>query len=176
MEDDLTIKEYIDIRKEQIESTKDSFTSVESIYASTESTRKTVVNKLYQKSAAIYLKYFIRSVFNTNLSIEIENLVGKLLATAKTAKDERNLLIIINNTINELKRYEIVDCNPRIANILMLIFEKNTLLLKQAEKYILSTNSRMKRLDVIEGNLEERRIKEIDEEVDSIVLSLGLKK
>lgn len=176
MEDELTIQELIDLKKENSKSVLDSFEALDTIYSSTESTRKVVVNKLRTKGTLIYLRYFIRSVFNTDLSLEIENLVGKLFANAKTAEEEKELLVVIKKSIDELKRYEISEFNPRISNILMLLFEKNTLLLKQAQNYINTTNSRMKRLDVIEGTMEADRIQKIDEEVDSMILKLGLKK
>ena len=94
----------------------------------------------------------------------------------KTKKEKKKLIVIIKRSVDELRRYEITEFNSRISQILMLLFEKNTLLLKQGLNYIHTTNSRMKRLDVIEGTMEADRIKKIDEEVDSMVLKLGLKK
>ena len=176
MEDDFTIQELIDLKKECSKNIADSFEALDSIYSSTESNRKTVVNKLRTKGALIYLRYFIRSVFNTDLSIEIENLVGKLFANAKTAEEEKELLVVIKRSVDELRRYEITEFNSRISQILMLLFEKNTLLLKQGLNYIHTTNSRMKRLDVIEGTMEADKIQKIDREVDSMMLKLGLKK
>ena len=173
---EFTVKELVDLKKDEKESVVESFKAVDEIFESAESSRKSVINTLTKKSIAIYLKFFIRSVINTDLSIEIENLVGKLMANVKTAKEEKEILIALRNAISELKRYEITDCNPRIANILMLLYEKNLLLLKQAQKNIIMTNSRMKRLDVIEGTIEEDKISKIDSEVDSMVLSLGLNK
>ncbi len=176
MDDEFTIEELVECKKDFVKDIEDSFKALDSIYNATESNRKVVVNELRTKSALIYLKYFIRSVFNTDLSIEIENLVGKLLKNAKTAQEEKELLIAIKKSVVELKKYELAECNDRLTKLLMLLFEKNILLLKQGQNYINTTMSRMKRLDVVEGTREADKIQKIDEKVDALVLSLGLKK
>ena len=110
----------------------------------------------------------------STLSIEIENLVGKLLATAKTAQEERELLIAIKKSIDELRKYDLPDCNYDISEILMLICEKNVLLAKQGQKYINTTNSRMKRLDVVDYAREKKVIITSPSTLPAILVTINM--
>ena len=174
------VEDVLNEKKEEISAAKKSFELLWEGYNSVSDERKNEIAILRKASARIYLYSFvvyIFSKFNRSDAVgEMDKLLDSLLASIKDLKDEKELLLMIKNTIQELEKYNAPECNYDLSLLLALINEKHGLMYDITTEDINSLAVRMKGISYMTDNNKREDLKNVNENIEYKVNELKLRK
>ena len=174
------VEDVLNEKKEEISAAKKSFELLWEGYNSVSDERKNEIAILRKASARIYLYSFvvyIFSKFNRSDAVgEMDKLLDSLLASIKDLKDEKELLLMIKNTIQELEKYNAPECNYDLSLLLALINEKHGLMYDITTEDINSLAVRMNGISYMTDNNKREDLKNVNENIEYKVNELKLRK
>ena len=174
-----TIEDAIAGQKAQIESTRKNFKCLWEAYETVSKNR----NKKQDEMTKIKIKMFITAIIVSLLDafvkedmyvqvMEVHNGVSKSIDDIKR---EKELLRVIKEAIQELEKYQAIDCNYDLSLLLSLIYDKNNLIYGIIKEDIESLSVRIKGINFSSNTNKREELKSINEEIDEKVKLLGLK-
>ncbi len=174
-----TIEDAIAGQKAQIESVKNNFKCLWEAYETVSKNR----NKKQDEMTKIKIKMFITAIIVSLLDafvkedmyvqvMEVHNGVSKSIDDIKR---EKELLRVIKEAIQELEKYQAIDCNYDLSLLLSLIHDKNNLIYGIIKEDIESLSVRIKGINFSSNTNKREELDSINEEIDKKVKLLGLK-
>ena len=177
-EQTLPIDEVLRMRKEELETINLNFKYLWETYKTvstmcrleTEQYRIAKIRTCVSYCMARLLRFLSRS----DACEELEKLGCSISETLREFKDERRLLIEIGQSIKQLKKYNVIDCNDDISKLLSLLDEKYVLLDGVLRDDTRSLEVRLRGIDYSSNAGLRTKLSVVNEDIDSKVQSLNL--
>ncbi len=162
-----TIEEAIAEKQEQDKRMKDSFDIIKK-------TCSTIIN--YSNLAIIKINKMILKGYVLKLSDSFFNdIIVKLQNSKNDIKIQLVLLKEVKKTILILEKHKVITCNLEISKLMGFIFEKENLILNELANQMNILRLDIEGIDCQLSNKNQEELKELDENINNSIKTLGLK-
>lgn len=138
--------------------------------------RKTLIKRIINARNITVLATFLIQIIDNNVYYEIERLTKNINNNVNKLKSEKELLITLKKSLQELKKYNSCDCNYDINELLVLLNDKNGLIYDIVIDEIKNTSTRIKGFDIISSTANEEKLKDLENDINNVTLKLGINK
>ena len=180
MQQTSNVESVLNDAKEEYDKSKNSFKLLWEGYDTVATSRNKEVLVLRKAALKIYFASLLTGIFSmfnrSDAYIEMNKLYDSICKSIDDLKDEKELLLIIKNTIKELEKYNAYECNYDISLLLALINDKHSLMYDITTEDIKSLSIRMRGISYMTDNNNREELKNINENIDYKVKELKLKK
>ena len=154
---------------------KDSFNNVWNNYNLVSDNRKKALKALFILRLQLFFSFFIRSIINNDIGLEVDSLIDKIKASSLKIKNQKELLILIKKALKKLESKLIYDCNYDINELLELLYIEDFIIIKIVSEEINRFETRMNRIAIYPSQRYNDDLNKIEEQIDEYAKSLGLK-
>lgn len=138
-------------------------------------TRKVFIDaKVRTYIYSIYMAFF-SFLYRGNAYEEVVSSGNDISKSLRDLREEKKLLELIRTAITELEKINATECNNDIAELLKLIYDKNSLMFKLLNEDRHSLKVRMSGIDYVSNTGNRQLLELVNEEIDTKVQSLQLK-
>lgn len=177
-EQTLPIDEVLRMRKEELETINLNFKYLWETYKTVSMTCRLETEQYRIAKIRTCVSYcvarLLRFLYRSDACEELEKLGCSISSTLREFKDERKLLKEIGQSIKQLKKYNVIDCNDDISKLLSLMDEKYVLLDGVLRDGTRSLEVRLRGIDYSSNAGLRTKLSVVNEDIDSKVQSLNL--
>ena len=119
-----SIEEALIEKEEEDKLFDESFDVLWTNYHSVSDIRRNAIRNLNRAKIRMIVLNFITAIINNNASEEVFNIIEIINNGTKELKDEKELLIRINNALEKLQAHRVSACNYDLCELLSFLYDK----------------------------------------------------
>ncbi len=172
-----TIDEVIQEKEAEFQEINEQYECLRKIFKETVRIEKESMKKLRITSILMSIYKTLATVANPNISKEeFDNIKRLIKSNIEESKKDLILISQIEEKFRELTKYNTLETMGTMADLMTLLVDKTNATEANIVSKINTLTARIKGFNVIESEREEKKQEEKREEVDAVVLKLGMKK
>ena len=176
MEKNYTVEEAIKEKQSEIDVIKEGFKVIWDNYKSVSDIRKDSIKNLTSAKYKLLLSNLLIILLRSDAKIEIDKLINLIEKNTKELKDEKELLILIRDTIKRLELILANNCNYELCDLLSNLYDKNMCIYNDVLESIKASAIRLRGISTQTPEKYKVQKEELDKKIDVNLLKLGLKK
>lgn len=172
-----TIDEVIQEKEAEFQEINEQYECLRKIFKETVRIEKESMKKLRITSILMSIYKTLATVANPNISKEeFDNIKRLIKSNIEESKKDLILISQIEEKFRKLTKYNTLETMGTMADLMTLLVDKTNATEANIVSKINTLTARIKGFNVIESEREEKKQEEKREEVDAVVLKLGMKK
>ena len=144
-------------------------------YNLTKKIRRDYIIGLNKIRIQFYLVYFIPSILDNDIGLEIDRLSDTISKYLVTIKDQKKLLIAIKSALKELEKRTLYCCHEDINTLIQLILFQDLAISNIIAEEKNNMESRFQKINVQTSDSNYEELEKINNQIDVYVRELGLK-
>lgn len=174
-----SVPKTIEDEKKALEEAKASFKSLWETYNNTKKSRSYTAYLLRREKIRIGLYKALLNLFQAfnkqDACEELDNLSSSITISLQELRDEKDLFAIIRLAIKELSKYQAIDCNYDISELLALMYNKHRLIYAVEQEDWQSFQVRNRGINYISNGVNRAELDQTNQSIEEKIQGLELK-
>lgn len=170
-----TIEDVIRLKEEELKEIKEVYSTIKRYFKDTKEILRTIMLRLRFASILLKIEQGGAILYNARVDInEFDIIINDMNKNIKEIKEDLKFINKLRKAFNSLTKYNIEDKMEEITCLLTLYYEKTVLREGVITTKITVLSSRLKGINMISHNKEEKELNEKEEEIKKLKLNLGI--
>lgn len=170
-----TIEDVIRLKEEELKEIKEVYSTIKRYFKDTKEILRTIMLRLRFASILLKIEQGGAILYNARVDInEFDIIISDMNKNIKEIKEDLKFINKLRKAFNSLTKYNIEDKMEEITCLLTLYYEKTVLREGVITTKITVLSSRLKGINMISHNKEEKELNEKEEEIKKLKLNLGI--